>query len=309
MLVNAGNFNNKGIEVQLTGVPVRTTDFEWMITLNWARDKSMINELYTDPNSGEPLASYEIGNEWSTYVQARPGAPWGEIYGTGMLRRTSDNAIIVNDGGRPRTQTNMKLGNVTPDWLGGLRNDFTYKEFGFGFLLDMRKGGDIFSVSSMFGAYSGILEFTAQDDFRENGLILGKDFLADKKFVKVTQLNEEDIQNSQFAENDIVTGAQDFFESYYGNRELSVYDGSYLKLREAYVSYQLPTSLFSGTGFIKGGTVSLVGTNLAALWLHKSNMAGLDPENTVTADNNGVGLETTSYPPSRSIGIKFNLKF
>ena len=309
MLVNAGNFNNKGIELQLTGVPVRTNDFEWNITLNWARDRSRINELYTDPNTGEELTSYQIGNQWSTYVQARPGAPWGEIYGTGMLRRESDNAIIVNDGGRPRTQTNMKLGNVTPDWLGGLRNDFTYKEFGFGFLLDMRKGGDIFSVSNMFGAYSGLLEYTALDDFRENGLILGKDFLTDEKFVKVTELNAEDIQQSEFAENDIVTGAQDFFESYYSNRELSVYDGSYLKLREAYLSYQLPRNLFSESGFIKGGTVSLVGTNLAILWLHESNRAKLDPENTVTAGNDGVGLESTSYPPSRSIGVKINLKF
>jgi len=309
MLVNAGNFNNKGIELQLTGTPVKTNDFEWNVTLNWARDKSKINELYTDPNTGEELTSYQIGTQWSTYVQARPGAPWGEIYGTGMLRRESDNAIIVNDGGIPRTQTNMKLGNVTPDWLGGLRNDFTYKDFGFGFLLDMRKGGDIFSVSNMFGAYSGLLEFTALDDFRENGLILGKDFLTDEKFVKVTQLNAEDIQKSEFVENDIVTGAQDFFESYYSNKELSVYDGSYLKLREAYLSYQLPRNLFSESTFIKGGTVSLVGTNLAILWLHKSNMADLDPENTVTADNSGVGLETTSYPPSRSIGIKLNLKF
>jgi TonB-linked SusC/RagA family outer membrane protein len=309
MLVNAGNFNNKGVELQLTGTPVKTNDFEWNVTLNWAKDKSKIVELYTDPNTGEPLASYTIGSQWSTFVQARPGAPWGEIYGTGMLRRNSDNAVIVNSAGRPRTKSNIKLGNVTPDWLGGLRNDFTYKNFGFGFLLDMRKGGDIFSVSNMFGAYSGLLEFTALEDFRENGLILGKDFLTEEKFVKVTSLNSEDIQKSEFADNDIVTGAQDFFESYYGNRELSVYDGSYLKIREAYLSYQLPRNLFSASSFIKGGTISLVGTNLAVLWLHKSNRAGLDPENTVTADNNGVGLETTSYPPSRSIGIKLNLKF
>jgi hypothetical protein len=71
----------------------------------------------------------------------------------------------------------------------------------------------------------------------------------------------------------------------------------------------LPDNLFNTSGFIKGGTVSLVGTNLAILWLHKSNMSGIDPENTVTSGNEGVGLETTSYPPSRSIGVKLNLKF
>ncbi|MGI6047319.1 MAG: SusC/RagA family TonB-linked outer membrane protein [Petrimonas sp.] len=309
MLINAGEFNNKGIELQLSGTPVKTPDFEWNVTLNWAKDKSKIIDLYTDPVTGERLTSYRIGNQWSTYIEARPDAPWGEIYGTGMLRRESDNAIIVNAAGRPRTQKNMRLGNVTPDWLGGLRNEFVYKNFNLSFLLDMRKGGDIFSVSNMFGAYSGLLEYTALDDHRENGIILGKNFLTDQKFVKVTKLNTEDIQKSEFAENDLTTDAQTFFESYYGNRELSVYDGSYLKLREINFSYQLPDNLFNTSGFIKGGTVSLVGTNLAILWLHKSNMSGIDPENTVTSGNEGVGLETTSYPPSRSIGVKLNLKF
>lgn len=309
MLVNAGKINNKGIELQLRGTPIKTSNFEWNISLNWAKDKSKIIELYTDPNSGESLQSYPIGSQWSTNVEARPGEPWGEIYGTGMLRRTSDGAIIVGDDGMPNTQTSMRIGNVNPDWLGGLRNVFTYKSISLGFMLDMRKGGDIFSISNMFGAYSGILDFTAKDDFRENGLILGKDFLKDKKFVKVTQLNSEDIQKSEFAENDIVTGAQDFFESYYSNRELSVFDGSYLKLRETFISYELPKSLFNEASLIKGGSVSLVGTNVAILWLHKSNLSRIDPENTYTAGNDGVGLETTSYPPSRSMGIKLNLRF
>ena len=226
-----------------------------------------------------------------------------------MLRRESDNAIIVNAAGRPRTQANKRLGNVTPDWLGGLRNEFIYKNFSLSFLLDMRKGGDIFSISNMFGAYSGLLEFTALEDHRENGIILGQNFMTDEKFVKVTNLNADDIQKSQFADNDLVTDAQTFFESYYSNRELSVYDGSYLKLREISLSYQLPSNLFNTSSFVKGGTVSLVGTNLGMLWLHNSNVSRIDPENTYTSGNDGVGLETTSYPPSRSIGIKLNLKF
>lgn len=230
------------------------------------------------------------------------------IWGTGMLRN-KEGAVIVNAGGRPRTQANMELGNVTPDWLGGLRNEFTYKNWSAGFMLDMRKGGDIFSVSNMFGAYSGLLEYTALADFRENGLVLGKDFLKDQKFVKIVGTPAANIQDSEFAENDIVTGAQDFFESYYGNRELSVYDGSYLKLREAHITYRMPKSLFGQGSFVKGGSVALVGTNLAILWRHKSNLSGLDPENVVNSDNGGVGLESTTYPPSRSMGIKLNFTF
>lgn len=309
-LVNAGEFNNKGIEVQLRGSLVKNDNgFNWDMILNWAADRSEIIELYTDPITNQPLQSYTIGSQWSTYVQARPGEPWGVIWGTGMLRRKSDNAIIVNAGGRPRTQANMELGNVTPDWLGGLRNEFSYKNWSAGFLLDMRKGGDIFSVSTMFGTYSGLLEHTALADFRENGLILGKDFLKDEKFVKVVGTAAPDIQDSEFADNDIVTGGQDFFESYYSNRELSVYDGSYLKLREANVTYRFPKNLFGTGSFVKGGSLSLVGNNLAILWRHKSNISGLDPENVVTSENGGVGLESTTYPPARSMGIKLNFTF
>src|SRR5690606_35330648 len=130
------------------------------------------------------------------------------------------------------------------------------------------KGGDIFSISHMFGTYSGLTEFTAEGEFRRDGLVLGKDFMKDEKFVKITEQDPDDIQNSQFAENDIVVGAQDFFESYYSNRELSVIDGSFVKLREAYLTYSLPQSLFSTTNMIKSGSVSLVGSNLAILWRH-----------------------------------------
>lgn len=308
--LNAGKLNNKGIEVQLRGsILKKSNGLNWDMTINWSKEKSEVVELYTDPVTGQAVASYPIGSQWSTYVQARPGEPWGVIYGTGMLRRKSDNAIIVNSGGRPRTQTNMIIGNVTPDWLGGIRNEFSYKNLSAGFLVDIRKGGDVFSVSSMFGAYSGMLEFTALDDHRENGLILGKDFMKDEKFVKIVGTPASDIQNSEFAENDIVTGAQDFFESYYTNRELSIYDGSFVKLREAHITYRLPKNLFGPESFVKGGTVALVGTNLAILWRHKSNLSGLDPENSVGNGNGGVGLETTSYPPSRSIGLKVNFSF
>ncbi|MBN2666234.1 MAG: SusC/RagA family TonB-linked outer membrane protein [Bacteroidales bacterium] len=308
MLINAGEINNKGIEVQFRANAFSSTDgFNWDITVNWSKDQSKIIDLYTDPVTNQPLASYNIGSQWSTYVQARPDEPWGVIVGRGMVRRESDNAIIVNSAGFPRTATNMILGNVNPDWLAGIRNDFSYKAISLGFMIDVRKGGDIFSVSQMFGAYSGLLEFTAKDEIRRDGLVLGKDFLEDEKVVKVVAA-AEDLQDSEFAENDLVIGAQDFFESYYSNRELSVYDGSYVKLREAYLSYRLPQTMFGGN-IIKSGTVSLVGSNLAILWRHKSNISGLDPETSVNSGNSGVGLESTSYPPSRSMGVKLSFTF
>ncbi|MEK7718635.1 MAG: SusC/RagA family TonB-linked outer membrane protein [Bacteroidota bacterium] len=309
-LVNAGEINNKGIEVQLrAGIIQKQKGFNWDMTINWAKDKSKIVELYTDPVTGQKLTSYEIGRQWSTYVQARPGESWGVIYGTGMVRRASDNAIIVGTNGMPKTKKNMVIGDVTPNWIGGINNEFRYKSFNLGFLLDLRMGGDIFSVSQMFGAYSGLLGFTADGEIRRDGMVIGKDFLANQKVVKLVTEDKTDIQKSTFADNDVKVLAQDFFESFYGNRELGVYKGSYIKLREFHISYELPKSLFGSSNIIKSGVVSLVGSNLAILWRDKSNISGIDPETTVNSGNGGVGLESTSYPPSRSYGFKLNFTF
>lgn len=297
-LINAGEIHNQGVEIQLNGSILRNSNgFNWDIILNWAQDKSEIIELYTDPVTGQSLESYDIGSEWSTYVQARPGDEWGVIYGTGMVRN-EDGAIVVGDNGMPVLESNMKLGAVNPDWIAGIRNEFSWKNWSAGFLIDIRQGGDIFSVSNMFGAYAGVLEFTAEGDIRENGIVLGENYMTEETFVK-----------EDGSVNDNVTSAQSFFGNFYSNRELSVYDGSYGKLREAHLSYRLPRSLVGRNNFVKSGTVSLVGTNLAILWRHESNKGGLDPENTTGSGNGDVGLESTSYPPSRSFGVKLNLTF
>ena len=89
---------------------------------------------------------------------------------------------------------------------------------------------------------------------------------------------------------------------------MSVFDGSFLKLREAHLSYTFPKSLLKNT-FIKSAKISLVGTNLALLWVHSSNLTHLDPESTTGSLNENVGFESNSYPPSRSFGLKVGLTF
>ena len=103
--------------------------------------------------------------------------------------------------------------------------------------------------------------------------------------------------------------AEDFFANYYNIRELSVFDGSYLKLREAHLTYRVPKSFLQKTKYIQAANISVVGTNLALLWVHKSNLTHLDPESTTGSGNDGVGFESNAYPPTRSFGIKLGLTF
>lgn len=90
---------------------------------------------------------------------------------------------------------------------------------------------------------------------------------------------------------------------------MAIIDGSFLKLREAYITYTFPKSILARTKYINNARISLIGTNLALLWTHKSNLINLDPETTMYADNEGVGMESNSYPPTRSFGLKLHLTF
>jgi len=187
---------------------------------------------------------------------------------------------------------------VTPKWLAGWNNEFSYKGFSLGFLFDFRMGGDFLSVSQMFGSYTGLYDYTAKGGIRENGMIAGVDFMSDRKFVK-----------EDGTPNDIRVDPNDFFTQFYAIKELSVVDGSYLKLREAHFSYALPHRVIDRCKALKGAKFSLVGTNLAILWLAKNNYARIDPESTMGSGNTSVGYEANSCPPTRSIGFKVNLTF
>ncbi|MDR1557049.1 MAG: SusC/RagA family TonB-linked outer membrane protein [Tannerellaceae bacterium] len=297
MLINAGKITNKGVEIQLSADILKNPQgLNWTSTLNWARDRSKIVELYTDPNTGQPLESFQLGSEWSTTNLAIPGKSWGTLTGTGFVYN-EDGSILVEDG-FPVYETSKEIGDVTPDWIAGWNNEFSYKNWTLGFLLDFRMGGDLFSVSQSFGTYTGIYDFTAEGDIRENGVIAGKNALTDRVF-----------KTADGQINDVAVNAEDLFGLFYTIKELAVMDGSYLKLREAYLTYTFPQKLLVRTKYISGARLSLIGNNLAMLWRHKSNLIKLDPESTTGSGNAGVGFESNAHMPTRSIGLKLGLTF
>lgn len=296
MLINAGKINNKGIELQLRANPIRTSTFNWNITLNWSKDKSKILYLYENEESKQFIDVYTLGSSWSVYTQARKGEPWGAIYGTGSVMDDNGN-IIVGANGRAKREAKI-LGNVNPDWIAGLSMNFVWKDLSFGFMFDFRKGGDVFSVSQMFGSYTGIYEYTAANNIRENGVVFGKDIFPDRKFVK-----------EDGSVNDIVVAPTSAFADFYSNRSFSVFDGSYLKLKDFHITYTIPASKITRSNLVKAFNVSIVGNNVAILWLHKSNIARTDPESSTNSGNSGVGFESNAYLPTRSLGLKVGITF
>lgn len=278
-VINAGEVTNKGMELMLTATPVKLTNgLQWDVTVNWARNRNKVVKLI------EGVDTYTLANApFSVSVVAREGQPYGTILGYGFVYNENGDKLVTATGTYQRTTQLVPLGNVMADWTGGITNALNYKGFNLSVLIDMQRGGDIFSTTNMFGKYSGMFEETVAGNIRELGVIA--------KGVK-----------ADGTPNDIRQTAQAYFQGLYGRDAAHVYDASFVKLREVRLGYALPNTLFGKLPF-RNVTLSLVGRNLAIL--HK-NIPHLDPEAAVSAGN-VQGIEGAQVPSVRSMGL--NLSF
>lgn len=308
LLINAGKIENKGIELQVRGDILESKDgLNWSSTLNFSKDRSKVVELYPD------LKEYGMGWTWGIATQAIEGEKWGELVGPGFDRvdeadvknglATADQigAVKVNSNGLLRSKSAQRIGNVTPDFMMNWRHDFNIKNWGFGFLLDLRIGGDIWSQTMAHSYTAGVANVTADNGIRERDIVGGVDVLKNERVVMQDA-------SGKWVTNTIKTDAYSWFKA--DVSEYYVFDGSYLKLREAYISYNFPKELIAKTRYISNASVSLIGTNLWLMWVHSSNTMRLDPETGgVSSDSRGIGFEQAAVPSSRSFGLKLNLTF
>jgi TonB-linked SusC/RagA family outer membrane protein len=326
--INAGNLQNQGIELQAMFTPVQTKDFTWDIGVNWSKNENKVVELYQDMKY---LSLYNLS--WGGYVYAFPGQEYGTIFGYAIVRENakpvyyddaqtqlayyeySGRPLVTTTGRYIRSGQRTPLGNVYPDWFGGVTNTFTYKNFNLGVLVDFKKGGDIFSVTHMFGMYTGILEPTAatnengkniRDALADGGGILIKDAVYGKVNTDGTIQfldaggNNVDAPVANTTYND----ANQWGYDYYGKTELSTFDGSFVKLREVSLGYTFDKVAFFKKVGLRDVNLAFIGRNL---WLIHSNIPDIDPEVSQSAGNTSVGAETNAIPSTRSYG--FNLKF
>ena len=285
--LNAGRIQNRGVEIQLTGSPIKTTSFQWDVALNWARNQNKVVEL------ADGLDTYTLGTVRGMTVEARKGQPYGTFFGQGFLRAPSGE-IVYDNSGYPRIDpTRRILGNFTPRWIGGIQNTFTYKNLSLSTLIDAKAGGDIFSQSINIGRYTGVLAETTLG--RETGIV-GQGVV-----------NTGTTENPVYTPNTKSISSEEWHHKYYllTNNEETIFDGSYVKLREVRLTYRLPGKVFTRLPF-RDITVSAVGRNLALLY---SNVPHIDPETSYYNDGNLQGIENGQIPTTRSIGfnVSFNL--
>jgi len=297
---NAGSIRNSGIELQIYGTIIKTKDFMWDATLNWATNKNVVVEL-ADGLDELQISYYYRG----TSLMAFPGEEWGDIYGT-TFERNADGKIVVDENGKPNEAVDPEvLGNVNPDWYGGIRNTFSFKGFNLSMLVDFRKGGDVFSMTKAVGQKAGILEATVEDGIRENGMTVDGVY-EDGAMVDLN--GDGNLQDASGMQNQTVVSARSYWRSSRDWGELSIVDGSFIKLREIVISYRMPSRVLSNSG-IQNIVFSLYGRNLALLYTDKSNDVNIDPEVSTGGTTGGIGLEAYQLPPTRTFGLKLSFKF
>lgn len=287
--VNAGEIENKGVELSLYGTPVRTKDFTWNINVNWTRNRNKVLSLYNDSKNLQ-IGSFQGG----VSINASIDQPYGTIQG--RTWEMKDGKRLVDDDGYyvVTSTTSNVIGNVNPDWIGGVYNSFKFKGFSLGFLVDMRKGGNVWSLDQFYAQYTGVLKESAGLNDLGNPV---RNSLADGGGVILEGVDKDGKVNTKRVVIDANTSNMP--QANYS------FDASYIKLREANISYSLPSAIYSKIKAIKGIDVSVFGRNL---WIIHKNLPYADPEENLSAGNL-QGMQSGAYPTTRSIGMNLRLKF
>jgi len=288
-VVNGGKVKSTGIEIIAGFTPIKTSNFKWNTTFNFAKNKATIEELPQEDGRLTLAYSriYDSANQ-TVWFQVEEGGQIGDIYGTGYLKNENGQFIIDDNGNYIADNNLQKLGNYNPDFTLGWSNDFNYKNWSASFLFDWRQGGEIVSRTSALGNVGGQL---AETEYRpEDGIIAEG----------VTQSGTP---------NTVAITAESYYRQFYdrNHEENNVYDASYLKLRQFSVGYNF--KLKEGfLGLKEGGdiAVSLIGKNLFVI----TENPHFDPEQLAVQGNGFVsGVEDMSYATSRSFGLKASLNF
>lgn len=286
-LMNVGEMANRGLELMLSGTPVRNQNFSWDIFVNYSFNRNKVVSLAEDRGISrirqlERWASLELRTE-----NTKGDGSSGSLYGDYLIYNADGQ--LTHRNGLPQEENGDwgYLGNVNPKWIGSIANDFKYKNWSLSFLFAGQKGGVVHSRTFIEGVKAGSLpESLAFRDENGAGTIVGEGIDADTG-----------------QPNSVERSVRDYWRAYYDNDHIATFDASYLKLRELKIGYRLPQRILSGTA-IKGASVSFIGRNLL-LW---SDVPHIDPE--VSAyDGQFVGVEAMSLPSMRNFGMSVNIAF
>ncbi len=285
-VMNSGLVQNKGIEIQLNGVPVKSRKgLNWEVTGTFAANRNKIVSL------ADSVDTYVMQTGPRGSMEARVGGRMGDLYGLGYLR-SPDGQIVYNSQGYPMlTEQAIYLGRATPDFNWGISNDFRYKQWRLKVLIDGQYGAVAYSHTHSAASVAGKL--TNSLPGRYTGII-----------GKGVQRNPD----GTYRPNDVVAEQVGTYytEHFKGdNVEANTFSTDFIKLREMRLDYTLPASLVKKMKLQKA-VVGIYGRDLF-VW---SDWPAYDPE-FGTLGNSDVqrGFEVAQFPSVRTFGVNVSFSF
>lgn len=275
--VNAGNIQNKGLEIVSGFAPVLTNNFVWRSNINFSKNINLVKELHKD------LPAFIYGDEGfsSSYsMRLKEGGSFGDIYGK-AFKRDDNNQIEYDQNGIPLSTgegNTIKVGNSNPDFMLGWGNELKYKGLSFYFLIDGRFGGEVLSQTQAVLDQYGVSKNTG--DARLNGYVN--------------------------LEGNLITNIKDFYEQIGGRNgitEYYMYNATNIRLREISLSYSLPAKWIKKSKIFHEIQVSLIGRNLFFFY----QKAPFDPDAVLSTGNNNQGIDIFGMPSTRSFSFNLNI--
>lgn len=301
-VTNLGKISNKGVEVLVTTVPVKTKDFTWSVDFNFSKNNSLVESLPEELGGFANINSFTTTSN-AVYMRAEVGKPIGTFWTLNTEKDDKGNVVVDPATGLPIATTGpVETGlNINHDWEGGVSTNLRYKGFSVAAALDVRVGGYMFSRTKDLMAFTGNGIATLYNN-RNTYIIPGS-------VIKV----EDNEGNISYEENTIpissdyvANGQYNLANGYNGDRGMLM-KRDFAKLRNLSVSYDLPQKIVSKAS-LSSVRLSLIGNNLF-VWTPTENTF-IDPESTTEGfDLSGKFGELYVNPSSRRYGFNIQVTF
>ncbi len=301
--INAGEVQNNGIEVLLSGTAVTNNSFTYDLSLNFSMNRNEVVELYGDVDRRVLLEAVT----GFAFVELRKGEPFGSIYGNDYARNEKGEKLI-DDAGNPIVGDYVKLGDINPDLIGGFTNNFMYKNLNLKFLIEFQIGGEYYSESrlyhDLFGTSKKSLKGREEWYSTHQGPLYGqtipgvipKGYVEDGVNVNTGQPNDIPVQ--PMIRNVNVIYYQKIVSDY-------IVDATNVRMRELSLGYNFPQKWMDKTFFTKVN-LALTARNLFFFY----NASGdYDPESGFNAGSIGNAFELNPMPTARNFGFNLSMSF
>ena len=307
-LINAGEIENKGVEIALNTRPIQTKDFSWDLNFNFSKNSNKVKKLVDDMDMFE----LEKATWLDVQVAAKVGENFGSIVGPDFQRNENGDILIDPSTGLPMyDKSNHVLGNASWDWTGGVHTNFSYKNISLSAVFDVKVGADLYSMSARAAHETGksmaTLEgreawYKSEEARQAAGYAKDSpDWMPTGGFIAPGVIDNGD---GTYRENDIVINPEKYWMSVCRNApSMFIYDNSYVKCREITLSYTLPKAWLKNV--VDGLTISFVARNPFIVW---KNIPNIDPDSNYN-NTTGMGMEYGSLPSRKSYGFNVNVKF